>query len=116
MEPNLGQRLAPEARVIRRGVGLTCCPISNRYVTGSLKAPEIIRLLERGVRVSVNSDDPAYFPGYVTDNLLALHDAAGLSVAQAVRLQRNAIEMAWVPDATRDELMAGLDAYITSAS
>lgn len=84
-------------QVARRGIGLTCCPISNRYVTGSLKAAEIKHLLDRGIRVTVNSDDPAYFPGYAADNLLALHDAVGLSVADVVRLQRNAIDIAWLP-------------------
>ena len=99
----------------RRGIGLTCCPISNRYVTGSMKAEEIKRLLDRGIRVTVNSDDPAYFPGYVTDNLLALHEAVGLSVAEVVQLQRNAIEIAWLPAAAKDELTAELDRYVASA-
>jgi adenosine deaminase len=104
------------AEIERRGIGLTCCPISNRYVTGGLKAEEIKRLLDRGIRVTINSDDPAYFPGYVTDNLLALHDAVGLSAAEVVQLQRNAIEIAWLPAAVKDELTAGLDRYAGSAS
>jgi adenosine deaminase len=95
----------------QRGIGLTCCPISNRYVTGSLKAKEIKQLLDRGVRVTINSDDPAYFPGYVTDNLLALHEAVGLAEAEAVQLQRNAIEVAWMPEPVRTELTAELDRY-----
>jgi adenosine deaminase len=99
----------------RRGIGLTCCPISNRYVTGSLKAEEIKRLLDRGIRVTVNSDDPAYFPGYMTDNLLALNEAVGLSVAEVVQLQRNAIEIAWLPAAAKEELTAQLDRYAASA-
>jgi adenosine deaminase len=100
----------------RRGIGLTCCPISNRYVTGSLKAKEIKELLDRGVRVTVNSDDPAYFPGYVTENLLALHDAVGLSIADVVRLQRNALEVAWMPEPLRTELAAELDRYAAAAT
>ena len=103
------------AEIERRGVGLTCCPISNRYVTGSLKAEEIKQLIDRGVRVTVNSDDPAYFPGYVTDNLLALHEAVGLSVADVVRLQRNAIEIAWLPAAAKQELNIELDRYAAAA-
>jgi adenosine deaminase len=94
-----------------RGVGLTCCPISNRYVTGSLKAEEIKKLLDRGVRVTINSDDPAYFPGYVTDNLLALHEAVGLTAAEVVQLQRNAMDMAWVPEPVRAEFAAELDRH-----
>jgi adenine deaminase len=103
------------AEIERRGIGLTCCPISNRYVTGSLKAEEIKQLLERGIRVTVNSDDPAYFLGYVTDNLLALHDAVGLSAANVVQLQRNAIEIAWLPAVAKEELCNELDRYAAGA-
>jgi adenosine deaminase len=99
----------------RRGIGLTCCPISNRYITGSLKAKEIKGLLDRGIRVTINSDDPAYFPGYVADNLLAFSEAAGLTAAEVVQLQRNAIEIAWLPTATKLELIADLEKYATSA-
>ena len=99
------------AEIERRGIGLTCCPISNRYVTGSLKADETKELLDRGVRVTINSDDPAYFPGYVADNLLAFQEAVDLSAIEVVRLQRNAIEIAWLPLAAKDQLTAELDRY-----
>src|SRR5262249_6031170 len=61
----------------RRGLGLTACPISNSYVAGGTKAREIQALYESGVLVTVNSDDPAYFPGYVADNLRTLAHEAG---------------------------------------
>jgi adenosine deaminase len=99
-----------------RGIGLTCCPISNRYVTGSLKAEEIKQLLDRGVRVTVNSDDPAYFPGYVTDNLLAFHDAVGLTTAELIQLQHNALQIAWLPEGVRVQLAAELDHYAATAA
>jgi adenosine deaminase len=104
------------AQLVRRGIGLTCCPISNRYVTGDLKADEIKRLLDRGILVTINSDDPAYFPGYVGDNLLAFHDAVGLSVAELIQLQRNAIEIAWLPLSTKHDLTAELDRYIQGSA
>jgi len=50
------------AELKRRGLGLTCCPISNSYVTDGTKAREIRTLHEQGVLVTVNSDDPAHFP------------------------------------------------------
>jgi adenosine deaminase len=80
-------------------------------VTGGLKAAEIKRLLELGIRVTVNSDDPAYFGGYVTDNLVVLQEAAGLGPAELVQLQRNAIEISWLPSGSKDKLLADLERY-----
>ncbi len=100
----------------RRGLGLTVCPISNRWCTGDLKAEQIKRLLGLGVRVTVNSDDPAYFGGYVTDNLIATQQAAGLQVADLVQLQRNAIEIAWLPATVREQLLAEIDQYRAGAT
>jgi len=99
----------------RRGLGLTCCPISNRYVTGSLKAEQTKALLDRDVRVTINSDDPAYFPGYVADNLVAFHQAVDLSIAEVVQLQRNAIDISWLPAAAKQELTVELDRQAASA-
>ncbi len=61
--------------------------------------------------MTINSDDPAYFPGYVADNLLAFQEAVDLSATEVVRLQRNAIEIAWLPLAAKDQLTAELDRY-----
>ncbi len=102
------------AELKRRGLGLTVCPISNRWVTGELKAAQIRRMLDLGLRVTVNSDDPAYFGGYVTDNLIAAQQEAGLTEADLVRLQRNALEIAWLPAGVSDELLAGLDRFAAS--
>ena len=99
------------AELKRRGLGLTVCPISNRWVTGDLKAAQVKRMLELGLRVTVNSDDPAYFGGYITDNLIAAQQAAGLDRADLLQLQRNAIEIAWLPDGAGDELLAEIDRY-----
>jgi adenosine deaminase len=95
----------------RLGLGLTACPISNRWVAGDLKAANIHRLLDRGIRVTVNSDDPAYFGGYVTDNLIATQQAAGLTAAELVQLQRNALDIAWLSSTVRDELLTELEHY-----
>lgn len=102
------------AELKRRGIGLTVCPISNRWVAGDLKASQIRRMLDLGLRVTVNSDDPAYFGGYVTDNLIAAQEAAGLTEAELLRLQRNAVEIAWLPATVSDQLLAGLDRYAAS--
>jgi adenosine deaminase len=76
-----------------------------------MKAPVIARLLREGVRVTVNSDDPAYFGGYVAENLLALARAADLTPAELVQLERNAFEIAWLPDERRAGYLAELAEY-----
>ncbi|MDP9861220.1 MULTISPECIES: adenosine deaminase [Streptosporangium] len=94
-----------------RGLGLTVCPISNGYVTDSMKDDAIRRMLDLGLRVTVNSDDPAYFSGYVQENLIALADALDLSREDLVQLERNAFEITWLPRHLKDAYLAELDAY-----
>jgi len=108
---NIVESPALVADVKRRGIGLTCCPVSNSFVTSDMKATEIVALLHDGVRVTVNSDDPAYFGGYVTENFGALADHAGLSAAEVVQLARNAFEIAWLTPRAREAYLAELDAY-----
>jgi adenosine deaminase len=62
--------------------------------------------------VTINSDDPAYFPGYVLENLVAVQEAADLSRAEVEQLVRNAFEAAWVDDPTRDEYLGAVDTYL----
>jgi adenosine deaminase len=52
----------------------------------------ILDMLEMGVKVTVNSDDPAYFGGYVTENFIALHEGLGMSREQAQRLAQNSLD------------------------
>jgi adenosine deaminase len=95
----------------RRGLGLTVCPISNSYVTDGLKAAELKRLLDEGVRATVNSDDPAYFPGYMNENLIAVEQAAQLTHDELVQLARNAFTVSWLPSEDRDRYLDALEAY-----
>ncbi|MBD8080393.1 adenosine deaminase [Cellulosimicrobium arenosum] len=100
--------------LLERGLGLTCCPISNSFVSDDMKATEIVGLLRSGVRVTVNSDDPAYFGGYVADNYLALAEAAGLTCEEVVRLARNSFAASWLGVAQRDAYLAEVDRYVAS--
>jgi adenosine deaminase len=101
--------------LISRGLGLTVCPVSNRWVTGDLKAPQLKQMLRMGIRATVNSDDPAYFSAYLTDNLITVQQEAGLDAGEVLQLQRNAVQIAWVPANVRDELLAGIDEYAATA-
>jgi adenosine deaminase len=96
-----------------RGLGLTVCPISNSYVTDGLKADEIKTMLDRGVRATVNSDDPAYFAGYITENLIAVAEAVDLTRDEIVQLSRNAFTISWLSDEDRKPYLDALEAYAT---
>ena len=97
------------AEIHRRGLGLTVCPISNSYVAGSLKAEQIRAMLDAGLRVTINSDDPAYFPGYLNENLLAVQQAVDLSRSDVVQLVRNAFEVAWLSEADKRNYLENLE-------
>lgn len=98
------------AELVRRGIGLTCCPISNTWVTGDSKAGLIKELMDRGVSVTINSDDPAYFGGYVEENLVLVAREAGLSRADLATLQRNAIDISWAPPVVKRNFRHELEA------
>ena len=99
------------AEIKRRGLAFTVCPVSNGFVTDGTKSSEIKRMLDQGLRVTVNSDDPAYFGGYMTENLLAVHREVGLSKAELVQLARNAFEASWLPRSRKDAYLSELDAF-----
>jgi adenine deaminase len=94
-----------------RNLALTVCPISNGYVTDSMKTAAIKTMLEKDMRVTVNSDDPAYFPGYMNENLIATMREANLSKAQVIQLTINAFEGSWLPAADKKAFLQELDAY-----
>jgi adenosine deaminase len=108
------QSLVDELRA--RGIGLTCCPISNRFVTNDMKAREIADLLRSGVRVTVNSDDPAYFGGYVAENYLALAEAAGLTSAEVVTLAENSFVISWLDDGRRQGYLDEVSRFVDQFS
>ena len=98
-----------------RGLGFTSCPLSNGIVSEGMKSVEIVELLRGGLKVTINSDDPAYFDGYLTENLLALAAITDLDEDEFVRLQRNAFEISWVDTATRDGFLASLEEYVSGS-
>lgn len=99
------------AEIIKRNLTLTVCPISNGYVTASKKTTEIKAMLDKGMRVTVNSDDPAYFPGYMTENLITTQKEANLSRGEVVQLVKNAFDGSWQPADSRDAMNKKLNAY-----
>jgi adenosine deaminase len=94
-----------------RRLGLTVCPISNRYVTDGLKASEIKSMLDQGVRATINSDDPAYFPGYMNENLIAVQGAVQLTRDAIMQLARNAFTVSWLAGEDSARYLDALDEY-----
>ncbi len=107
-DPALTQRL------VRTGMTLTVCPLSNLRlcVVPSLDVHPIARMLRLGLRATVNSDDPAYFGGYVGDNFRAV--APLLSRDELVTLARNSFTGSFLPDDQVAGHVAMLDAYVGS--
>jgi adenosine deaminase len=103
------------ARLGAGRIGLTVCPLSNLRLYGDLKAGAVAEMMRRGLLVTVNSDDPAYFGGYVNDNLLALRDALGLAPEEVARLVRNGFEVAWLEPEDRVAYLRRLDDYLAGA-
>jgi adenine deaminase len=95
-----------------RGLGLTVCPISNLHVAGGLKAHELKTMLDHGMRATVNSDDPAYFPGYVNENLAAAQAEAGMTREEVIGLARNSFEIGWLDADERSAYLGRLEAYV----
>jgi adenosine deaminase len=100
------------ARLARERVCLTVCPLSNvaLRVFDRMEDHPLRAMLEAGLAVTVNSDDPAYFGGYVGDNYRRVSEALDLSEAQLVALARNAIVGSFADDARKAELLAELAA------
>lgn len=111
---NAIEDMALVEQLVERGIGLTNCPISNSVITGGTKAAEIRALHERGVLVTVNSDDPAYFPGYVADNLAVLQREADLSQAEVVQLVRNAFTISWLDDPDRERYLERVETWVAA--
>jgi len=100
-------------RLVRDRIPLTVCPLSNvkLCVYGNIEQHNLKRLLDRGLCVTVNSDDPAYFGGYVAENYLAVQRGLGLDKAGIAVLAANSIEASFLPPQQKKVLRERLDAY-----
>ena len=102
------------ARLVRERVPLTVCPLSNvkLRVFPSLAAHPLKRLLDAGVMVTINSDDPAYFGGYVADNYLAAKQALGLDRADLHRLAANSFRASFLDETEKHAFVRQLDEFM----
>lgn len=106
------------AELARRRMPLTVCPLSNvrLRVFDDMTAHPLKMMIDRGLVVTVNSDDPAYFGGYVNDNYYAVRQALALSDDELAMIARNSFGAAFLDDATMEKYIAEVDAYVASGA
>lgn len=104
-DPNLVRRLA------RIGIVLTVCPVCNVKIRNvdRMENHPLGQMLEAGLKVTVNSDDPAYFGAYLLDNFIAVADALNLDESVMVTLARNSIEGSFLDSAAKARHLARID-------
>ena len=111
-DPKLVERLREEQ------IPLTVCPLSNvkLRVFDSIQDHNLKRMLELGLRVTVNSDDPAYFGGYMDENFEAVREGLDLSREDVYRLAKNSFQASFLDAAKKQQLLKELDDYFASNS
>ncbi|ODU00521.1 MAG: adenosine deaminase [Pseudonocardia sp. SCN 72-86] len=102
------------AHLVETRMPLTVCPFSTVRLRGcdTLAAHPLARMLRLGLTVSVNSDDPAYFGGYVGDNLDAVRDTLALTDGELHTLAANSFRSSFLPEEEKQEHLRALDAFV----
>ena len=92
---------------------LTVCPLSNLKlkVVKDLREHPLRLMLEKGLIATINSDDPAYFGGYINENYLAVSEALNLTHEQILVLAKNSIEASFLDDHDKLKMLAKIDDY-----
>ena len=99
--------------IIKRDMALTVCPLSNLElkVVTDLKDHPLKKMLDKGIKATVNSDDPAYFGGYLNQNFIAIQEALDLSKEDLVVLAKNSFQYSLLDDNRKKELVKLVDEY-----
>ncbi|MCZ8528918.1 adenosine deaminase [Alteromonas sp. PRIM-21] len=92
-------------------LGLTVCPVSNKFVVQSLTSSELKQMLQKGLLPSINSDDPSYFRAYLNENLVALQEEGQFSKEDLVTLVENSFKTSWLPENRKLEYLDTLTRY-----
>ncbi|MDQ0475781.1 adenosine deaminase [Chryseobacterium sp. MDT2-18] len=103
-DPKLVERLVEEK------MALTVCPLSNTALRNvdDIKNHPLKKMLDLGLQVTVNSDDPAYFGGYLTQNYISCIEALDLSLEQVKQLVRNSFQYSFLPEEMKEKFLAQL--------
>ncbi|MGC9504889.1 adenosine deaminase [Baaleninema sp.] len=105
-------------RLHRDRIPLTVCPLSNikLCVFDSIEKHNLKQLLDRGLCVTINSDDPAYFGGYVLENLEAVQTGLNLSRQDIVQLAKNSFTASFLPEDSKQAYLEEIDDFVASFS
>lgn len=100
-------------RLVEMQMPLTLCPLSNLElkVVKDLRDHPIAKMMEKGLLVTVNSDDPAYFGGYMNENYQGIADALDLSKKQITQLAKNGIIASWLSDKEKERRLQEIETY-----
>jgi adenosine deaminase len=100
--------------LIKRNIPLTVCPLSNLKlkVVNDLTMHPLAEMLEKGLVATVNSDDPAYFGGYINDNYLSVAHALNLSKEQIVQLVKNSFYASFLSEEEKLHFIQQVDQYV----
>ncbi len=106
------------SRLVTEGMALTVCPLSNLKlcVIKDIDQHPLKKMLDLGLKATVNSDDPAYFGGYMNENYTAVADALGLERTHILKLARNSIDASFLNDTEKKRLYDNLDNYAKKAA
>lgn len=102
------------ARMVKEQTPLTMCPISNLRLKSipSLAQAPVKKALDAGLLVTVNSDDPSYFGGYLNDNYRAVHEHLGLDENEIIKLAKNSFSASFLSDAEKQEKLDAVDKVV----
>jgi len=100
-------------RLVALQIPLTVCPLSNLKlkVVKDMKWHPLKKMLQLGLKATVNSDDPAYFGGYMNENFISVAEALDLSKDDLIQLSKNAFEACFLDEDTKQKLMQQLDVF-----
>ncbi len=101
-------------RLVKEQIPLTVCPLSNTRlcVIDDMKNHPLPRMLDAGIMATINSDDPAYFGGYLNENYEAVSDILGNSPVLLAQLARNSFDASFLEDSRRKLLICEVDNYL----
>ncbi len=112
-----GNRCLDDAKLVEHlsetQIPLTLCPLSNLElkVVADLKAYPLVEMMDKGLMVTLNSDDPAYFGGYMNENFWAVTQALDLNKEQIATLAKNGFIASWLTDKEKEKLILAIEEY-----